>query len=179
MKKIILFLALFACGGLTTASAQNWAVKTNLAYWATTTINLGTEVALGQRITLDIAGAYNPFTYGENKKLLFWGVQPELRFWTCRKFDGHFFGVHGHYAQYNGGWNKYRYDGWLVGAGVSYGYQWILGNRWNLETEIGVGYARLDHDKYLRQFCGKFIKHDTKNYFGPTRLSISFVYILK
>lgn len=179
MKKRLLLLALLTCGGLTTASAQNWAVKTNLAYWATTTINLGTEIALGQRTTLDIVGAYNPFRFHNNKKLLFWGVQPELRLWTCRKFEGHFFGIHAHYGQYNGGLEKYRYDGWLAGGGLSYGYQWVLSNRWNLETEIGVGYARLDYDKYDRPLCGEFKKHDVKNYFGPTRLSISFVYILK
>lgn len=177
MKKL-LFLIVFSSCWLN-AAAQNWAVKTNAAYWATTTLNIGTEIAMGKQITLDAVGVYNPFRFNNNKKMLFWGVQPELRWWTCEKFNGHFLGIHGHYGQYNGGFSTYRYDGWLAGAGVSYGYQFILGNRWNLEMEIGAGYARLDYDKYLREHCGKFINHGTKNYFGPTRLSISFVYFIK
>ncbi|MEG1700990.1 MAG: DUF3575 domain-containing protein [Alistipes sp.] len=178
MKKVIVLIGVLLCLS-SVGSAQNWAVKTNLAYWATTTLNIGTEVALGQRLTLDVVGVYNPFTFSHNKKILCWGVQPELRWWMCRKFSGHFLGVHGHYGQYNGGIKTFRYDGWLAGAGLSYGYQWILGNRWNLETEIGVGYARLNYDKYLRTHCGKFIEHNARNYFGPTRFSISFSYMIK
>lgn len=178
MKKTFLLIFLLLCAG-TVVRAQNWAVKTNAAYWATGTLNIGTEVALGQRLTIDAIAAYNPLKFSDNKKMLFWGVQPELRWWTCRKFNGHFFGVHGHYGQYNGGMKSYRYDGWLAGAGISYGYHWVLGNRWNLETELGVGYARLNYDKYERPRCGKFVGHETKNYFGPTRFSISFVYIIK
>ena len=38
--------------------AQKWAVKSNLLYDATATINLGVEAALGPRVTLDISGNY-------------------------------------------------------------------------------------------------------------------------
>ncbi|WP_255366263.1 MULTISPECIES: DUF3575 domain-containing protein [Butyricimonas] len=47
------------------------------------------------------------------------------------------------------------------------------------ETELGIGYAYLDFDKYLRNKCGKFISPGHKNYFGPTKLSISFMYFLR
>ena len=90
-----------------------------------------------------------------------WAVQPEWRYWTCRRFMGHFIGVHAHGGKYNGGLKKYRYDGWGVGGGFSYGYQWIIGKHWNLETELGIGYAYL------------------KYYWGPTKLSISFMYLFK
>ena len=35
---------------------------------------------------------------------------------------------------------KYRYQGNTYGAGLSYGYQWILTPRWSIEGSIGVGY---------------------------------------
>lgn len=178
MKKLVILFVILL-GYTSSASAQEWVVKSNALYMATTTLNIGTEVALSDRYTLDLVGVYNPFNFKHNKKLKIWGLQPELRWWLCEKFDGHFFGVHAHYGQYNGGLSKYRYQGWLAGAGVSYGYQWILGYRWNLEAEVGFGYARMNHDRYLRLKCGKFIDHDTKNYFGPTKLGISFVYIIK
>ena len=49
------------------------------------------------------------------------------------------------------GLGNYRYDGKIYGAGISYGYHWILKNRWSMEATIGAGYARLDYDKYA---CG-------------------------
>lgn len=161
------------------AFTQEIAVKSNVAYWATTTLNAGLEMGIAPKMSIDLIGTYNPFTFRDNKKIRHWMVQPELRYWTCQRFAGHFFGVHGHYGQYNGGLKTYRYQGWLAGAGVSYGYQWMIGKRWNLETEIGVGYAYLKYDKYLRQKCEKFIEKDHCNYFGPTKLSISFMYFLR
>lgn len=161
------------------------AVKTNLLYWATTTTNLAVEVGLGKRTTFEVLGTYNGWNFDDNKKLKNWLIQPELRLWTCDRFNGHFFGLHAHYAEYNVGgikWlglDKYRYEGNLYGAGLSYGYQWIIGNRWNLEATVGVGYARLSYDQYECQKCGQFIKKDEKNYFGPTKVGLSFIFFIK
>ena len=69
---------------------QDIAVKTNGLFWATTTPNLGLEIALSPRYTLDLSGAYNPWTFKDDKKMRFWLVQPELRYWLCEKFEGHF-----------------------------------------------------------------------------------------
>jgi hypothetical protein len=38
-----------------------------------------------------------------------------------------------------------RYEGWFYGAGVSYGYQWVMSKHWNLEGNIGAGYARIHY----------------------------------
>ena len=77
------------------------------------------------------------------------------------------------------GLRKYRYEGTLYGAGIAYGHQWILGKRWNLEATIGVGYARIEYDKYKYQTCGPYIKKGTKDYIGPTKVGINFIDIIK
>ena len=176
-----------------------WAVKTNLLYDATLTFNLGTEFAAGRKWTLDVSGNYNPWTFSENRKMKHWLVQPEARWWSCTRFSGHFVGIHAHTGGYNWGgmlpWGfgsgrmfgsienpniqNHRYQGWLAGAGVSYGYHWILGNRWGLEASLGVGYAYLDYDKYPCARCGRKIGSETKHYFGLTKAAISLVYILR
>ena len=136
-----------------------FAVKTNALYWATTTPNLGFEVALSPKITLDISGNYNPWTFSDNEKLKHWLVQPELRYWLCDRFSGHFLGIHAHYAEFNVGGikmlglDKYRYQGNLYGGGISYGYHWILSKRWSIEGVIGVGYAHIEYDKYKCRKC--------------------------
>ena len=77
------------------------------------------------------------------------------------------------------GLDKYRYEGSFYGGGISYGYQWIIGKRLNLEATIGVGYVRFEYDKYEYQVKGKHIKEGTKNYIGPTKVGLSLVYIIK
>ena len=48
-----------------------------------------------------------------------------------------------------------RYQGWFVGAGVAYGYAWILGRHWNLEAEIGIGYSYTRYDRFRCTGCGR------------------------
>ena len=78
-----------------------FAIKTNALYWATTTANLGFEVGLSKKLTLDISGNYNPWKFSDHKQIKHWLVQPELRYWLCERFYGHFFGLHAHYAEAN------------------------------------------------------------------------------
>ena len=77
------------------------AIKTNALYWATSTPNLGLEIGLAKKLTLDISGNYNPWKFSDNKQLKHWLVQPELRYWLCERFNGSFFGLHGHYGEMN------------------------------------------------------------------------------
>ena len=42
-----------------------FAIKTNALYWVTTTPNLGFEVGLSKKITLDISGNYNPIKFSD------------------------------------------------------------------------------------------------------------------
>lgn len=175
---------------------RNWlTIKTNMLYGASTlTPNLGIEIGLGRRTTLDISGSYNWFNLNraknDNKKLVHWIVQPEFRYFLCERFNGHFFGVHALYSQYNIGGHElpmllgrgsadFRHEGWAVGAGISYGYQLILGKRWNMEFSAGIGYVNLRYNKYDCPKCGSKISEENKNYFGPTKVAISLTYIIK
>ena len=156
MKRLILgiFLVVWWCGNL--VCAQDIAVKTNLLYWATSTPNIGFEFGLGKRTTLDLVGGYNPWTLNkdDNKKIKHWMVMPEFRYWLCERFNGHFFGIHTGFAEYNisgvripfqnKSTQEHRYEGWATGIGISYGYTWILGKRWNLEANIGAGGAPIN-----------------------------------
>lgn len=164
--------------------AQTIGVKTNLLYDATTTFNLGVEFALSPKVTLDLSGNYNPWTFSENKKLKHWLAQPEVRYWLCEKFNGHFFGLHALAGEFNMGGIKlfgmedYRYEGFAYGAGLSYGYQWIINRRWSLEASLGLGYVYLDYDKFNCEKCGEKIGESTKHFVGPTKAAISLIYII-
>ena len=177
MIQKILLLLLVVAGYSMTAKAQDVALKTNGLYWATTTPNIGLEVALSPKYTLELAGAYNPWTFKDDKKMRFWLVQPGGKYWFCEKFEGHFVGMHLHGAQFFGGFNKKRYDGYLAGGGITYGYDWILSPHWNLEAAIGIGYARLWYKESPRIPCEKCYENKHKNYFGPTKAAVSLIYV--
>lgn len=182
MRKIFLLITI---GLFSVTYAQNITIKSNLLYDITTTINVGTEFSIAPKWTIDISGNYNPWQFEDNKKLKHWLVQPEIRYWMCEKFYGHFIGLHLHYAKYNVGGiellglKDYRYEGDLYGGGFSYGYHFLLGKRWGMELSIGVGYARLEYDKYECAKCGDYIDSYKTNYFGPTKASISLIYFIK
>ena len=77
---VALLMALFA--GMF-ASAQKVALKTNLLYDATATVNAGIEIGLAPRWTLDISGNFNDWTMSHNRKRKHWLVQPEARYRFC------------------------------------------------------------------------------------------------
>ena len=192
MKRAIrVLLLVFAVASASNASAQKVGIKTNVLYDLTTTVNLGLEIALGHDFTLELPVNYIGWQYGDTTWKHFL-VQPELRYWTCSRFNGHFFGIHGHYARFNVGGIKFldgidffkarrdmRYQGQLYGGGISYGYQWYLGPRWNLEATIGVGYARMCYDVIPIVSCGEIIKDATHDYWGVTKVGVTFIYFIK
>ena len=163
-------------------------VKTNALYWLATTINVGAEIGLGRKTTVDLLGTYNPWSFGDNKKVKHWLIQPEFRYWTCERFNGHFFGLHSGYGEYNisgvripflkKSVKDHRYQGWATGLGISYGYSWLLGRRWNLEATVGAGYVYTNYDRYECATCGKFRGTGDRHYFGPTKAGISIIYII-
>ena len=164
------------------------ALKTNALYWATTTPNLGLEFRLAKKWTLEAEVGLNPFdgkeedgSYG--KSIKHFRLHPELRYWFCESFYGHFLGLHVPYLIYNIsdidilGTENERHQGWGTGVGLSYGYNWVLGKHWNLEATIGVGYLYLESDKYPCANCGTKVESVKKHYFGPTQAALSAVYL--
>ncbi|MDR1403020.1 MAG: DUF3575 domain-containing protein [Tannerellaceae bacterium] len=164
---------------------QTIAVKSNILYDATSTVNIGLEVGLAPKWTLELPVNYNPWDFSDNKKLKHWLVQPEARYWFCEKFNGHFLGVHALVSGYNVGGidvfglKEHRYEGNMYGGGVSYGYHWILNTRWSVEATVGAGYAYLNHGKYPCGKCENKLDNFTKSWFGPTKAGVSIIYIIK
>lgn len=173
-------------------SAQKVAMKSNLLYDVTSTINLGVEYRLAPVWSLDLSGNYNGWTFSEGKKYKHWMVQPEMRRWFCETFNGHFVGAHllgGEYNMGNIGVNlkffgsnfsdlrENRHDGWYAGAGLTYGYFWLLSRHWNMEAVLGLGYIYSRYDVYGCAKCGQKKEEDkSNNYWGPTKVALNLIY---
>ena len=186
--------ALFLSGNIQKASAQGFAIKTNLIYDATATLNLGVEMGLAPHWTFDLSGNYHPWDLPSKPMFRHAMLQPELRYWFCDRFSRHFVAVHGLGGIYNVAnlptagdkffgkdltpLSQYRYQGWFAGAGVAYGYDFILGEHWNLELEVGIGYIYSEYDKYECEKCGLQLAYrEPVKFFGPTKAAVNFVYL--
>lgn len=175
------------------AFAQNVAIKTNLISDAVTSPNLGVEFRMKPKWTFDISGQVNAWNISD-RRWRHWMVMPEARLWICEAFQGSFFALHALGGQYNVGnidplvnsflgsdfykLKDHRFQGWAVGAGIGYGYDWILSKHWNLEFEIGIGWIYTRYDQYPCTVCGTIEEKDRPhNYYGPTKLSLAIEYI--
>lgn len=175
------------------ANAQDFAVKTNILGDAMGSLNLGIEGRLADRWTMDLSGHLDPWTRTDGQLWRHGFLQPEARWWFCDTFSGHFIGLHAHGGIFNVGGvdtdmkfinNDFsilrdsRYQGWFAGAGIAYGYDLILGRHWNLEFEIGAGYAYTRYDQFECDVCGSTLAEDlTHHYFGLTKAAVSLVFL--
>lgn len=166
------------------------AVKTNLLYGAVAlAANLSAEIGVGRKTTFELAyGVNNWNKYNDdNRKKIHWYVRPEFRYWTCNRFEGHFFGVHGFYWQYNvsqhyvpGMFERdFQYEGNAFGLGLTYGYHLPISKNWGVEFSAGLGIAFMKYDKYECARCGDIIGNFNKTYFGLTGLAVKIVYLIK
>lgn len=188
----LLFLLLLMVGGMLQVRAQNWAVKTNVVYDATATVNAGVEVGLAPKWTLDVSGNFNAWSKNESTKWKHWMVQPEARYWFCDRFSRHFIGAHLIGGAFNFGninnnlsflgtdfsvLSDMRYQGYAYGAGVAYGFAFVLSEHVNLELEGGLGYVYLDYETFRCADCGRKVGEGTHHYVGPTKLAVNLVFI--
>lgn len=189
----MLAIVLITFAGMS-ANAQEGgaALKTNLLYDATLTANAGIEFGLAAKWSLDISGNFNSWTDKE-PTLKHWLIQPEARYWFCDRFAGHFLGIHAIAGQFNWGrltstndflntsfsyLRDHRAQGWGAGAGIAYGYTWVLNRHWNLEAEIGAGFIKTWYDVYDCEECSSMIASGkTHTYYGPTKAAINLVYV--
>ena len=188
-----LLLVLFIIGGSRTSlCAQDFGVKTNALYDATATVNLGVEIGVASKWTVDISANYNGWSKNQATKWKHWLVQPEARYWFCDRFSGHFVGAHLLCGAYNlaniknnisilgtdfSVLSNMRYQGYAYGAGVAYGYAFMLSKSINLELEAGFGYAYLDYDKFKCNGCGRKVGSGSHHYVGPTKAAVNLVFV--
>lgn len=196
MRHFLLIFIVSVCGLTTSAQV---ALKSNLLYDALTTPNIGVEIGLSQRQTLNMTYGLNLWNFhrhGEPSKAKHWVLQPEWRWWLCSRFSGHFVGVHAMGGEFNaananipvpggffGGANLHSYirdtrcEGQYAGVGVTYGYQYELSRHWNIEAELGVGYNHVWYSRYACGQCGGKIGTGNTNYAGVTKLGFSIMYL--
>jgi hypothetical protein len=192
LKLCICLTFFFFLGGMKSTKAQNIAIKSNLLYDLTATANLGVEIGLAPKWTLDVSGNLNAWSKNDHTKWKHWMVQPEARYWFCDRFSRHFIGAHLLGGAFNFGninnnisflgtdfsaLSGKRYQGYAYGAGVAYGFAFVLSKHLNLELEAGVGYLCLDYETFECDGCGRKVADGFHHYVGPTKAAVNLVFV--
>lgn len=172
--------------------AQSVALKTNLLSDVALTPSLSIEAGFAPKWSVELTGLLNAWEVNDHLYKQ-WQLKPELRYWFCQRFSGHFVGAHALGGQFNWGnidnsvkflgtdfsaLSDHRYQGWMAGLGVAYGYSWIMSKHWNIEAEIGIGWIHSWYDEFRCADCGKRTRTNLEhNYFGPTKLAVNLIYL--
>lgn len=193
MPRLLLKITAAICAIILSAiqlSARETAIKSNLLYDATATLNVGVETGIAPQWSVDVSANLNAWKFGHRS----WRhvmIQPECRYWLVGTMGGHFLAANVLVGYYNAGhfdsplgflgwhWeylNDHIFEGWAYGFGVGYGYSFMINRHWNLELEATLGYINTNYDRW--EVKGhKYDGHHTRNYFGPTKLAVTMSYI--
>lgn len=85
---MFVLLAIAVTGITQDIEAQRVAAKSNILADAFLNPNLGIEVGLAPKWTLDITGQFNAWTLSHDRRWKHWVFQPEARYWFRDRFSG-------------------------------------------------------------------------------------------
>lgn len=185
MKYVIFLLLLCGC---MKGYCQQVAISANVLPAIDGAFGGAIAYATGSKSTVELTGVIRPWARNGNSVNRYWLLQPEFKYWPCQKFNGTFFGIYLNGAQFNIGGKKLplgifsglkenRYEGWLTGAGISYGYHWMLNDHWNIEASLGIGYEFIRYKMYNCEKCAQLEKKGNHHYIGPSKAAVSLVYL--
>lgn len=151
-KALFLVMAVFAMA--TVCDAQKVTLKTNVPTLAFGAANLGVEFAIAPKWTLGAEGTAVVFNPYDSFYANGWLATGEVRYYTCKAFNGHHFGLYGNAGRFGklnigeGFISKVACGGQtaamaenvkLASVGLSYGYYFKLGTHWSIDATVGVG----------------------------------------
>lgn len=172
-----------------------FALKSNMLYDAALVPNMGAELYLGGRISLNANWMYA--WWSNNSSNLFWriyGGDIGIRAWLGRKakmkpLTGHHLGAYISAFTYDFELGGRGYMGGEPGGdifnranyavGVEYGYSLPIARRLNIDFSVGVGYMWGTYHEYL-PIDGCYVWQVTKNrhYWGPIKAEVSLVWLI-
>lgn len=184
MKRIITTLTI-AMGIGIGASAQNWAVSTNVVdYAGLGTINVQGSAGIARRLTVDASVRVNPWTFhkGDPKKQMQNRHQTYaagIRYWPWHIYSGWWISGMVQYQEYNRGGiiSQRTEEGDAYGLSLGGGYSLMLHEHLNLDFGLGLWGGQKTYVTYACPSCGKITGKGSKWFLAPNEIRVSIAYI--
>ena len=139
------------------ADSYTLSLRANLLRWATLTPDLGLEWRISPSWGILVNGSWTSWSWnGKDRRYALWEVMPEVRYYIDKEKCGY-----------------------LMGGGITGGYQLQLNKALSLDFSMAVGCLHADYEKYevidgVRVRAGK----ETKNWWGPVNAGVTLVWKL-
>lgn len=169
------------------ANAQRWAVSTNALQWAGLgTINAEGAYSINQHFSLNAGAAYNPWNVFSPTQLVMKNNQLGgyfgAKYWPWHVYSEWWFGAKLQYKQFEqvGIITSNLIKGDAIGAGVSAGYSFMLGNHFNLDLGAGVWGGKIFNYKEYKGNTtadSKLVEQGSKGFAFVDNLILSITYI--
>ena len=172
-----------------------FAFKTNLLFDVITALNIGVEVPIGKRWSVDADWLFPWWRHDKNRpnskpyRLEVLCGSLEGKYWFGNRdnypvLNGWFAGVYGSGGLYDLQWKAKGYQGEFFVAGISGGYAHKLGKHFSMEYSLGIGCLR----SYYRHYEAFFgvdndwhpirLNNGTYTWIGPTKAEVSLVWLI-
>lgn len=195
---LAVFTALFAVSAITSpsASAQRFSLSTNAVEWANLgTINAEAGVAVSRHFSLHAGMRYNNWSFrtgspddrlsditGETERQFQNRKQAYnfgFRWWPWYVYSGWWVYLRGQWQEYNRGgiFNHSSEEGDAYGAGIGFGYTYMLHKHWNVEFGIGAWGGYKKYRTYRCTNCGSVTGEGEKVFFLPDDVFLSITYV--
>ena len=161
--------------------AQQFSLSTNAADWANLgTVNVEASVAVARHWSINIAGRYNPWTFGKEGDRVqnrVRGASAGVRWWPWNVYSGWWVGTRAQWEEYNrGGIRSPRTEeGDAYGAALSAGYSLMLHPNINIEFGAGFWGGWHRYRVYSCPTCGKIENEGSGAFILPSDLLVSIV----
>lgn len=171
------------------AHGQRAAWRNNLLYDATLTPNVGAEAELDSTKTVGLTLGLNCWDVNKkkNKKWRHLIVAADMRWWLADSlWHKGYIEADLMYSHFNAGntrmplgiykgTRKRRVQGDMIAVGGKYGYSWVLGSQWHIETEGGLAFGYAWFKEYDCMVCGSK-RGSGHRFFILPMLGVNFVY---
>lgn len=167
------------------ADAQNISVGTNFMDWANFgTINIEVGMGVSQHVSIIAGGHYNPWEFKTSKGYRLHNQQATayagIRYWPWHVFSGWWIGGKLQYSDFSrtGVWRPALQEGKSIGAGISFGYTFMISKNLNLEFGGGIwGGRHLKYTVYECPECMRVRESGARNFIYPDEVSVSLIYV--
>ena len=167
--------------------AQQWAISTNALSWASLgTVNLEGAYSINQHFSLNAGVAYNPWDVFAPTQLIMknnqLGGYIGAKYWPWHVYSEWWIGGKVQYKQFEqvGILTSNLVKGDAIGAGLSAGYSFMIGNHFNLDLGAGIWGGKIINYK---EYKGKTIddsklnEQGSKGFVFLDNLILSITYI--
>lgn len=163
---------------------NNFALRTNLLYWAGGMMNIGVEYKKGEsNFGFLVNGGYSPFgSTSWNHNFGGWFLAPEVRYYIPRN-DQWFVGAQLLAGGFNIKLSETGRQGSVIGGGVMGGYKLTLSDSFDMDFTLGLGYGHFEYDTYYHDDATStnpyIVKGVSKNSIMPIQAGVNLIWKIK